>query len=95
MKRRLQIFILFISFLNFTNVFAINSFKYLDKPLSGEFCSALLEDLKSSPNLSFTKTGPIIINTELLIEDINKVDGKTSDFEFFYFMEFLDRPKSC
>ena len=79
MKKFISLFL--ISFLYITNAYGINSFKYLDEPLSGEFCSTLLDDLKSSPNLNFKETGPIIINTELLIEDINKIDGKTLDFE--------------
>ena len=79
MKKFISLFL--ISFLYITNAYSINSFKYLDEPVSGEFCSTLLDDLKSSPNLNFKETGPIIINTELLIEDINKIDGKTLDFE--------------
>ena len=72
MKKFISLFL--ISFLYFTNVYSINSFKYLDEPVSGEFCSTLLDDLRSSPNLNFKETGPIIVNTELLIEDINKID---------------------
>ena len=79
MKKFISLFL--IPFLYFTNAYGINSFKYLDEPVSGEFCSTLLDDLKSSPNLNFKETGPIIVNTELLIEDINKIDGKTLDFE--------------
>ena len=79
MKKFISLFL--ISFLYFTNAYSINSFKYLDEPVSGEFCSTLLDDLKSSPNLNLRETGPIIVNTELLIEDINKIDGKILDFE--------------
>ena len=62
---------------------AINQFKYEILPNAGEFCTDLLQNL-NFPGFPKKKDLPIVLNTELLVEDITKVDGKNLDFNSFY-----------
>ena len=74
------IILIFLTFFLNTQVSAINQFRYLKKEISGEFCNNLLNEL-NFPGFSLGNRKPIIVNTELLIEDINNIEGKTLDFE--------------
>lgn len=77
--KKIIILVFLTIFIN-TQAISINEFKYLKKEISGEFCKNLLNEL-NFPGFSFGNRKPIIVNTELLIEDINNIDGKTLDFE--------------
>lgn len=81
MKRILILFSLFFIFS--TNTFAINKFKYKIQDNSGEFCNNLLTKL-NFPGFPKKESLPLILNTEFLVEDITKVDGKNLDFNSFY-----------
>ena len=78
-------FLLIIFFTIFcsSSSLAINKFKYEILPNSGEFCTDLLQNL-NFPGFPKKKDLPIVLNTELLVEDITKVDGKNLDFNSFY-----------
>ena len=78
-------FLLIIFFTIFcsSSSLAINQFKYEILPNSGEFCTDLLQNL-NFPGFPKKKDLPIVLNTELLVEDITKVDGKNLDFNSFY-----------
>ena len=62
---------------------AINDFKYLDKEVTGEFCKKLFQRL-DFPGFPSGQKKPFKLNTELIIEDINKVDGKNLDFDALF-----------
>jgi hypothetical protein len=78
-------FLLIIFFTIFcsSSSLAINKFKYEILPNAGEFCTDLLQNL-NFPGFPKKKDLPIVLNTELLVEDITKVDGKNLDFNSFY-----------
>jgi len=60
-----------------STAFSINQFKYSKDSLRAEFCNTLYDNL-NFPNLP-NKT-PLKIDTELLVEEINNVDGKSFSF---------------
>jgi len=62
---------------------AINEFKYLDKEVTGEFCKKLFQR-RDFPGFPSGQKKPFKLNTELIIEDINKVDGKNLDFDALF-----------
>ena len=66
-----------------SNSLAINEFKYLDKEVTGEFCKKLFQRL-DFPGFPTGQKEPFKLNTELIIEDINKVDGKNLDFDALF-----------
>jgi hypothetical protein len=74
------IFLLLFIFYQST-AFSINQFKYSKDSLRAEFCNTLYDNL-NFPNLP-NKT-PLKIDTELLVEEINNVDGKSFSFDAVY-----------
>ncbi len=75
-------FILFFLFLFETKSWSINKFKYSKEPITGEFCQKLLSEL-NFPGFP-AKDLPVKINTELLVEEINNVDGKSLSYDALY-----------
>ena len=75
--------ILFFTIFYSSSSLAINQFKYEILPNAGEFCKDLLQNL-NFPGFPKKENLPIVLNTELLVEDITKVDGKNLDFNSFY-----------
>jgi len=76
---KLLILILFLS----SSSYAINDFKYLDDEITGETCKTLYNNLEF-PGFPKNQKQPFILNTELIVEDINKVDGKNMDFDSLF-----------
>jgi hypothetical protein len=78
----MKIIIFFLFFIFFqTNAYSINQFKYSKESLRGEFCNSLYDGL-NFPDLP--KNTTLKIDTELLIEEINNVDGKSFSFDAVY-----------
>jgi len=73
-------FFLFLIFYQ-SNAYSINQFKYSKDTLRGDFCNSLYDNL-NFPDLP--KNTPLKIDTELLIEEINNVDGKSFSFDAVY-----------
>ena len=78
MKLFLKIILLYIIFQ--TNSYSLNFYKYPEKNLGGDFCKELYENL-NEPNFPYSSEEPIIIKSDLLIEDIHSINGKDLDFE--------------
>ena len=77
----IKVFLFLIFFSN--TAFAINEFKFLQKEVSGQFCKELFNRL-DFPGFPSNQKQPFKLNTELIIEDINKVDGKNLDFDALF-----------
>jgi hypothetical protein len=78
MKLFLKIILLYIIFQS--NSYSLNFYKYPEKNLGGDFCKELYENL-NEPNFPYSSEEPIIIKSDLLIEDIHSINGKDLDFE--------------
>ena len=71
-------------FLFWNNIsFAINNFKYLEKAVPDQFCRDILNDF-DFPGFPNNQQEPFKLMTELIVEDINKVDGKNLEFDSLY-----------
>lgn len=76
--------IIILFFLLFSNeTLAINKFKYKNIPNKGPFCKDLLNGL-NFPGFPEEKYLPLKINTELLVEEITNIDGKTLSYDALY-----------
>lgn len=66
-----------------SNALAINKFKYKILPNAGQFCKTLLNELNypGFPNKEYL---PLKINTELLVEEITNIDGKSLSYDALY-----------
>ena len=78
-----KILILLIAYFFSTNVFAINEFKYLEKENPGQFCRDILQEL-DFPGFPKNQKEPFKLITELIVEDIDRVDGKRLEFDSLY-----------
>ena len=78
-----KILILLIAYFFSTNVFAINEFKYLEKENPGQFCRDILQEL-DFPGFPKNQKEPFKLITELIVEDIDRVDGKRLEFDALY-----------
>ena len=78
-----KILIVLISFYFSVNAFAINEFKYLEKDVSGQFCRDILNEF-DFPGFPENQQKPFKLMTELIVEDIDRVDGKRLEFDSLY-----------
>ena len=78
-----KILILLIAYFFSTSVFAINEFKYLEKENPGQFCRDILQEL-DFPGFPKNQKEPFKLITELIVEDIDRVDGKRLEFDSLY-----------
>lgn len=83
MKRIAVFIILLFCFLNSRQAVAINEFKYLENEVTGEFCRSLLNEF-DFPGFPQNQTEPFKLMTELIVEDISRVDGKNLEFDALY-----------
>ena len=83
MKRIAVFIILLFCFLNSRQAVAINEFKYLENEVTGEFCRILLNEF-DFPGFPQNQTEPFKLMTELIVEDISRVDGKNLEFDALY-----------
>ena len=65
------------------NAFAINEFKYLEKEVPGQFCRDILNEF-DFPGFPENQQEPFKLMTELIVEDIDRVDGKRLEFDSLY-----------
>ena len=76
--------IIILFFLLFSNeTLAINKFKYKNIPNKGQFCKDFLNGL-NFPGFPEEKYLPLKINTELLVEEITNINGKTLSYDALY-----------
>ena len=73
-----------------TSVFAINEFKYLEKENPGQFCRDILQELDFS-RFSKNQKEPFKLITELIVEDIDRVDGKRLEFDSYTLYMFIGK----
>lgn len=78
-----KILVLLIAYFFSTSVFAINEFKYLEKENPGQFCRDILQEL-DFPGFPKNQKEPFKLITELIVEDIDRVDGKRLEFDSLY-----------
>lgn len=78
-----RILVLLIAYFFSTSVFAINEFKYLEKENPGQFCRDILQEL-DFPGFPKNQKEPFKLITELIVEDIDRVDGKRLEFDSLY-----------
>ena len=78
-----KILIVLISFFFSANAFAINEFKYLEKKVPGQFCTNILSEF-DFPGFPENQQEPFKLMTELIVEDIDRVDGKRLEFDSLY-----------
>ena len=78
-----KILIVFISIFFSTNAFAINEFKYLEKKVPKQFCTNILNEF-DFPGFPENQQEPFKLMTELIVEDIDRVDGKRLEFNSLY-----------
>jgi hypothetical protein len=78
-----KILIVFISIFFSTNAFAINEFKYLEKKVPKQFCADILNEF-DFPGFPENQQEPFKLMTELIVEDIDRVDGKRLEFNSLY-----------
>ena len=78
-----KILILLISLFFSANAFAINEFKYLEKEVPGQFCRDILNEF-DFPGFPENQQEPFKLMTELVVEDIDRVDGKRLEFDSLY-----------
>jgi hypothetical protein len=81
MLRKIIFIILFCTISQ--NCFAINEFKFKNLPNAGQFCKTLLSEL-NFPDYPDKKYLPLKVNTELLVEEITNIDGKSLSYDAFY-----------
>ena len=78
-----KILLLLISLFFSANAFAINEFKYLEKEVPGQFCRDILNEF-DFPGFPENQQEPFKLMTELIVEDIDRVDGKRLEFDSLY-----------
>ena len=78
-----KILIVLISFFFSVNAFAINEFKYLEKKVPKQFCTNILNEF-DFPGFPENQQEPFKLMTELIVEDIDRVDGKRLEFNSLY-----------
>lgn len=77
-------FLIILFFLFFSQQsFAINKFKFKNLPNAGEFCKNLLNEL-NYPGFPKKEFLPLKINTELLVEEITNINGKSLSYDALY-----------
>ena len=76
-------YILFFSFVYFSQANAITNYKFPEKPIDADFCQNLLDNFNFS-HFPYDSEEPFKTNINLLIEDISEIDGKNLEFSAFF-----------